>query len=420
MSLLDHLITAISHQQVSCLCLLDLSAAFDTIDHSILLHHLSSWFGITDSALTWFKTYLTSRSFSVVASGFASSSYPLSCGVPQGSVLGPIPFNMYTTPLSTLTSSRSLNHHLYADDTQIFISFTPKTFTTAITQLQDTISDISSWMTANVQSLNPSKTEFMLIGLPEKISKISNPSLSLPSNHPITPTDSACNLGFIFDSSLTFAKQISSLSSAYNYHIHDLRHIRHILDLKTAVVIATSLVHSKLDYYNSLYLNLPQEQISRLQLLQNSLARAVTLTPKTEHITPQLKSLHWLKIEERIHYKIISLTYDFLHTSQPNTSENLSILNLLAPLVLPIISLYSAHPPPLLLKYLIYSYNQTAPILWNNLPKSMRTFSNTSPNSATTGQCSSLLLSLSKTQFRTLLKTFSASHTHLNLLSFSD
>ena len=181
MSLHDHLITAISHQQVSCLCLLNLSATFDTIDHSILLHRLSSCFGIADSALTWFKTYLTSRFFSVLVSGFGSPPYRLSCGLPQGSVLGPILFNMYTTPLSTLISSRSLNHHLYADNTQIFISFPPKTITTAITKLQDTISDISSEMTANLLSLNPSKTEFMLIGLPQQISKISNPSLSLPS-----------------------------------------------------------------------------------------------------------------------------------------------------------------------------------------------------------------------------------------------
>ena len=133
LSLHDHLITAISHQHVSCLCLLDLSAAFDNIDHSILLHRLSSWFGITDSAFTWFKTYLTSCCFSVLASDFASSPYPLSCGIPQNSVLGRILFNMYITPLSTLVSSQSLNHHLYADDTQLFISFAPKTFTTAIT-----------------------------------------------------------------------------------------------------------------------------------------------------------------------------------------------------------------------------------------------------------------------------------------------
>ena len=122
--------------------------------------------------------YLTSCSFSVLVYGYALTPYPLSCGVPQGSVLGPILFNTYTTPLSTLISSRSLNHHLYADDTLIVISCAPKTFTITITQLQHTISDISSWMTANLLSLNPSKTEFMLIGLPQQISKISNLSLS--------------------------------------------------------------------------------------------------------------------------------------------------------------------------------------------------------------------------------------------------
>ena len=126
---------------------------------------------------------------------------------------------MYTTPLNSHISSRSLNHHLYADDTQAFISFTRKTFITAVTQLQNTISDMSSWMTSNLFSMNSSKIEFKLIDLDQKISKITNPSLSLPSNHPITPTDSARSLGFIFDTNLTFFKQISSLSNACNYHI---------------------------------------------------------------------------------------------------------------------------------------------------------------------------------------------------------
>ena len=174
--------------------------------------------------------------------------------------------------------------------TQLPISFAPKTFSTAITKFQYTISDISFWKTANLLSLNPSKTEFMLIGFPQQISKISNPFLSLPLNHSITPTGSARTLGFIFDSRLTFSKQISSLSSTCNYHIHDLHRIRHTLDFKTASVIATSLVHSKLDYCNSLYLNLPQKEISRLQLLQNSLAPAATGTPKL-NISPRYSNL---------------------------------------------------------------------------------------------------------------------------------
>ena len=99
-----------------------------------------------------------------------------------------------------------------------------------------------------------------------------------------------------------------TLSKSCFSHIRDLRRIRNTLDHKTACTIATSLIHSKLDYCNSLYLNISNQQLNRLQLILNSAARAVTKTPKFHHITPHLKSLHWLKITQRIQYKILSLT----------------------------------------------------------------------------------------------------------------
>src|SRR6218665_1941740 len=99
-------------------------------------------------------------------------------------------------------------------------------------------------------------------------------------------------------------------------HICDLRRIRPMLDLKTASIIATSIVHAKLDYCNSLFLNIDVTQINRLQAIQNALARAVTKTPKPHHIPPVLKKLHWLKIPQRIEYKVISLTYNTLQSSQ--------------------------------------------------------------------------------------------------------
>ena len=116
----DHLVNAIGSQKLSCLCLLDLSAAFDTIDHNILLARLSSWFGIHGVALKWFKSFLSSRSFRVKCDKNFSTLYSSLCSVPQGSVLDPLLFILYTTPLSSLISSLNLNHHLYADDTQLF------------------------------------------------------------------------------------------------------------------------------------------------------------------------------------------------------------------------------------------------------------------------------------------------------------
>ena len=159
--------------------------------------------------------------------------------------------NLYTTPLSSLISASSMAHLLYADDTLLFMSFVPKNCSSAINNLQSIITLISSWMSSNYLTLNPSKTEFLLIGLPQQTPKIVNPSLSLPTTKPITPSLSAKNIGFIFDSTLSFSKQISSLSSACHYHIRDLRRIRHTLDSTTATTIATALVHSRLDYCNS-------------------------------------------------------------------------------------------------------------------------------------------------------------------------
>jgi len=114
---------------VSCLCLLDLFYTFDTTEHNILIAHLSSWFGIQGSVLNWFESYLTSRSFRVKRDKDFFSEHISSCGVPQGSVLGPLLFIMYTTTLSSLISSLSLNHHLYADDTQLFSHSIHVTFT---------------------------------------------------------------------------------------------------------------------------------------------------------------------------------------------------------------------------------------------------------------------------------------------------
>ena len=139
LSLYDHLIRATSRQQVTCLCLLDLSAAFDTIDHTILLKRLTQWFGFTDTALSWFESYLTSRSFSVLSSGHIVNIH--SSFLRRSSRVCPRAafFIMYTTSLSTLLSGTSVDHHLYADDTQLFISFSH-----TISVLQSTNFSLSS------------------------------------------------------------------------------------------------------------------------------------------------------------------------------------------------------------------------------------------------------------------------------------
>jgi len=141
--------------------------------------------------------------------------------------------------------------------TQLFFSFYPSVFDTSITQLQHSLQQISSRMTASLLTLSSSKTAFILIGLPQQLVRINTSSLI--TGH------SARNLGSIVDEHLTFSDQISALPNSCYYHICELCCIRPYLDFKTASTITTSIIHSKLDYCNSLYYNLPQSQI-----IQNS------------------------------------------------------------------------------------------------------------------------------------------------------
>jgi len=138
--------------------------------------------------------------------------------------------------------------------------------------------------------------------------KLNNPTIHLPNNVILSPVDSVRNLGVIFDKNLSFAQHISSIFKLCFLNICDLRRIHNTIDHTTACTIATSLIHSKIDYCNSLLINLPATQTNRLQLVLNSAARAVTKTPKFHHITLILKFLHRLQVNERIKYKVLSLT----------------------------------------------------------------------------------------------------------------
>ena len=188
----------------------------------------------------------------------------------------------------------------------LFFSFHALNFDSSISHLQNALQQISSWMTANL-TLNSSKTKFLLkIGLKNQLAKIHNSSLN--TSH------SAQNLGFIFYDHLTFSEQIPSLSKACYYHIHQLHCIRPYLDSSTACTIATSIIHSNVDY------KLPKSQLFHLQQIQNSLVRTVIKAPKSCHITPILRSLHWLRINECIEYKLLSLTYKVHHSTSSQYS----------------------------------------------------------------------------------------------------
>ena len=256
----NDLLLAMDNKKISALILLDLSSAFDTIDHNILLSRLSSYFGISGLALNLLTSYLINRTQTVCIDSHFSPPLLLSTGIPQGSVLGPLLFTLYTTPLSHLLTNSGVSSHFYADDTQLYISFPPTLSHNPLSLLSSTLDLVHTWFTNNRLCLNPSKTEYLIIGSSFHRSKLSSTALSISGNS-IKPVKSAKNLGIIFDSDLSLSKHISSICSTSFYHIRHLRQIRPSIDINSATILANSLVHSKIDYCNSLYYSLPKSSI---------------------------------------------------------------------------------------------------------------------------------------------------------------
>ena len=145
------------NNKICILTLLDLSVAFDRIDHQILLTRLQHSFGISGPALSWFSSYLCNRTHAVTINSLQSEHTTLHYGVPQGSVLGPVLFILYTQPLFNLVSKHAVNHHAFADDNQLYKISTLDSIHQSIETLQNCTTDVKSWMSANKLQLMTTK-----------------------------------------------------------------------------------------------------------------------------------------------------------------------------------------------------------------------------------------------------------------------
>ena len=220
------------------LVLLDLSAAFDAIDHQKLLELLNYSFGIRGDALRWFKSYLQDRTQTVQIGSSTSEPVTLKYGVPQGSipVLGPILYTMYTTPLGNIIRNYNLDFHLYADDTQLYISFKSCdsiSRQTGISQVEACIKDIKTWMTNNLLKLNDDKTELIIITTSETTSHQEDFVINI-GDSPIAPSmEPPRNLGVLFDSTCCLNDHVNKIGQNINYQLYSIGKIRKYLDKPT-------------------------------------------------------------------------------------------------------------------------------------------------------------------------------------------
>ncbi len=310
-------------KEVTALTLLDLSAAFDTIDHHTLFETLTDWFNIQGSALSWLKSYLTNRHQLIKLGKISSNPSTLPYGVPQGSVLGPLLFTMYTTPLSHVINTHNISHHLYADDTQIYVSLNAENGIQALNSLSDCLVDIKLWMHHTKLKLNPDKTEFILIGSKFQRDKFKDLFPVQLLGNAVVPSINVKNLGVTFDADHSFIKQVSNIYRSCFYHMRDLRRIRRYLTHDAAISLANALVGSRLDYCNSLLYGMPKKYIDRLQKVQNCLCRIITRARPFSPVSHKLKEIHWLPVQFRILFKLNVLTFKALNLSEPGYLRSL-------------------------------------------------------------------------------------------------
>ena len=293
------------------LVLLDTSAAFDTINIDMLLNTLHLRFGIGGTALDWFKSYLTGRSQRVTIGSSSSMATPVYHGVPQGSVLGPVLFNVYTTPIADICKKHQVHYHRFADNIQLYVSYNPaesEELNDAKIQLIQCIDEIRAWMLLHQLKLNDDKTEFMVLQSSHNLRVHGSPTLQLPQLT-LTSTDTARNLGCFFDRHMQLDQLVSSYCSSAYYHLRTIKNIRHLLTLDACHAAVRNLVLSRLDYCNALLGGLNNRQLDRLQRVQNSAARVIYGVRQREHITPSLRRLHWLPIRMRIMFKICTYSH---------------------------------------------------------------------------------------------------------------
>ncbi|MCP4509242.1 MAG: reverse transcriptase family protein [Fuerstiella sp.] len=155
------ILTAADTRQVTLLGLLDLSAAFDCVDHDLLLHRLQLSFGLTGVVLEWIRSFLTDRTQEVAYGGQLSATQPLLFGVPQGSVLGSLLYVLYTAELTHVVARHGMNLHQYADDSQVYISVAVRNTASAVLRFSACVTDVNNWMRASRLRLNAAKTQVM-------------------------------------------------------------------------------------------------------------------------------------------------------------------------------------------------------------------------------------------------------------------
>jgi hypothetical protein len=325
----NNLFEACDKNTASVVLLLDLSAAFDTVDHEKLLEILEVEIGITGVALLWFREFLTNRTQRVKIGDSLSEVLVLLFGVIQGSILGPRLFNIYIRSVYKRVGDTQFEIVGFADDHQLIKQFVLTMKATALGEdIRNCLSVIAEWMSEHFLCLNPTKTKIIVVAPPAVKEKIIIGGVLLNDNECIRFVDSAKNLGIVIDSVLNFQEQIDKLVKSCFMTIRQLSKVKMFLTQQQLQTLVSSLIFSKLDYCNSLYYGLPEYTLRKLQHVQNCAARLVKKKkiPHNSSMINIFTELHWLRIKHRIIYKVLLIVHNCLHDNAPEDIQSLIIV----------------------------------------------------------------------------------------------
>ena len=315
---LNDILIASSENKATVVMMLDLSVAFDTVDHNKLLMILQHELGIQGIALKWFKSYLCGRCQRIRVGDEVSEEIIIKYGVPQGSVLGPVLFNIYVRSLYSTVKQLKFAIHGYADDHQIYRSFKKiDEYAIMTNEIPNCFQQVSFWMIRHFLQINPGKTVVIVFGSPSLLYQLHIKGVFLNADVCIRLSPVVKSLGFHIDAELTFKYQVNKLKSKLLHKLRKIGRMRVFLTNEQIKILVQSSILLSIDYCNSLYYNCTKSVINQLQMIQNHACRVIFGLKRKELVEEKLKSLHWLKVQQRIEFKIILLMFKCIHSAAP-------------------------------------------------------------------------------------------------------
>ena len=223
-----------------------------------------------------------------------SEPLPITHGVPQGSILGRVLFNIYINDLPVVPTACSLES--YVDDSKLFISFPIKNVDVVARQLTEDLRGIAAWCCANSLLIDPDKTKLLLLGTRQMLNRVSDDFSVILFGKQLYPATSAKDLGITTDASLTFDEHVTNIVSSCTGSLCQINRVKYLLDKQTMTTLINALVFNKLYYCSSVWANTSRKNLDKLQKIQNFAARILTGTNKYQHISPVLQDLNWLPV----------------------------------------------------------------------------------------------------------------------------